>query len=219
MYATTEELVRAVAEQVLATLKQENKLPDVGNEGKYRYLVLGDLNKVPETLQRDAVLLDVKDYENHKNILRYNKVIITEISLVDLADTAVGRPGSSVTCAISRALLQGVEVLMLENAPQHRVYAGQGSTMFYRVLEGHVNTLQTFGVKLVQSNSAILVAPGDPNEGKAARRELTEVRLVTEEMAVKLAGEVRELVVSPKTILTPAAMDVLKEAHVKLIRR
>lgn len=219
MYTVTEELVREVTQQVLTALKQEHKLPDAGNEGKPRCLVLGDLDQVPEALHRDVVLLDVKDYEENKNILRYSRVLITQISLVDLADIAIGRPGSLATCAISRALLQGVEVLMLENAPQHRSYAGQGSTMYYRVLEGHVNTLQTFGVKLIQSSSALLVSPSDPNGGKQMRRELAEVRLITEEMAVKLAVEVRELVIPSKTILTPAAIDILKEAHVNLIRR
>lgn len=219
MNTETEVLVRAVTEQVLAALKKENKLPDVQNEGKPKCLVLGELNKVPETLQRDVVLLDVKDYEKHQNILRYNRVLITQIGLVDLADIAVGRPGSPLTCAISRALLQGVEVMMLENAPQHRAYAGQGSTMFYRVLEGHVNTLQTFGVKLIQSSSAILVSPADPNETKAVRRELEGVRLITEELALSLAREVQELVLPAGTILTPAAADVLKAAKVKLIRR
>lgn len=214
-----EEIVRAVTEQVLAALKQETTLQDAKDEGKEKCLVLGDRKDIPEALAENALLLALDDYETNRNILRYKRVILTKLTMTQLADIAMGRPEGSLACAVCQALLQGVEVLLLEDGLPHRAYAGRGSTAFYRMLEGYVNTLQVFGIKLLQSGSAQLAPRRDAPARSLVRRELKNTRLVTEEMAAKIAKEVQELVLPAGTLITPAAMDVLKEAHITLTRR
>lgn len=219
MDQSMEEIVRAVTEQVLAALKQETTLQDARNEGKDKCLVLGDQKDIPESLARDMVLLPREDYETNQNILRYKRVIITKLSLTELADIAAGRPTNSLICAVCQALLQGVEVMLLEDGLPHRAYAGRGSTAFYRMLEGYVNTLQVFGIKLLQEGSAQLAPRTEGTERSLVRRELKNTRLVTEEMAVKIAKDVQELVLPAGTLITPAAIDVFKQAHITLTRR
>ena len=218
MHDSMDELVRLVTQQVLAAINHENNIADARNEGKKKCLVLGEKEDIPETLTQDMILLDVKDYEEIQNILRYSRVVITKLTMRQLADIAAGRPGDSLSCAVCQALLQGVEVLMLEGAAPHRQYAGKGSTAFYRMLEGYMNTLQVFGIKLIGSDSVLMHAP-EKKQGEPARCEVTGTKLITEEIAERLAKKAQEIVVPAGTLITPAAMDVLKEARVKLIRR
>ena len=218
MSNSIEELVRLVTERVVAALNTENKLSDARNEGKKKCLVLGGMDNIPETLTQDMILLDVKDYEEVQNILRYDRVIIAKLTLRQLADIAAGRPGDSLCCAVCQALLQGVDVLMLETAAPHRAHAGKGSTAFYRMLEGYMNTLQVFGIKLIAKESALNYAP-EKKQGDPVRCEVNNTKLITEEMALRLAQKAQEIVVPVSTIITPAAMDVLKESRITVIRR
>ena len=113
MHENMEEIVRLVTERVVAALNSEGRLSDARNEGKKKCLVLGKTEKqIPEALTQNMVVLDVKDYEDVQNILRYNRVIIAKLTLRQLADIAAGRPGDALSCAVCQALLQGVEVLM-----------------------------------------------------------------------------------------------------------
>ena len=218
MQESMEEIVRLVTEQVLAALQHVHHIDDDKNEGKKRCLVLGDGENVPEALRQDMILLDVKDYENIQNIKRYSRVLITKLTMPQLADIALGRPGDATACAVCQALLHGVEVLMLENAASHRAYAGMGSNAFYRMLEGYLNTLQVFGIKLVTSESPQLKMTGKLNK-KPVRYEVTDMKLITENAAEQLVKNAQELVIPVDTLITPAAMDVFKETHVELIRR
>lgn len=218
MHESMDELVRLVTERVMAALNNENKLADAQNEGKKKCLVLGGMEDIPETLKRDMILFDVKDYETIQNILRYSRVVITKLTLRQLADIAAGRPGDSLCCAVCQALLQGVDVVMLETAAPHRAHAGKGSTAFYRMLEGYMNSLQVFGIKLISKESPLNYAP-EKKQSEPVRCEVSGTKLITEEIAERLARKAQEIVVPVSTIITPAAMDVLKEARITIIRR
>ena len=219
MHENMEEIVRLVTERVVAALNSEGRLSDARNEGKKKCLVLGKTEKqIPEALTQNMVVLDVKDYEDVQNILRYNRVIIAGLTLRQLADIAAGRPGDSLCCAVCQALLQGVEVVMLDSAAPHRAYAGKGSTAFYRMLEGYLNSLQVFGVKMITAESPLCYA-AEKKQGEPVRCEVSGVKLITEETALRLAQKAQEIAVPAGVIITPAAADVLKEARITVIRR
>ena len=218
MHENMDELVRLITDRVLAAMNGAGLPDDARTEGKKKCLVLGGDPNIPEAFVQDMVLLDEKDYETLQNILRYDRVIITRLSLRQLADIAAGRPGDSLSCAVCQALLQGVDVLMLETAAPHRAHAGKGSTAFYRMLEGYMNTLQVFGIKMANRDSALAYAP-EKKQGEPVRCEVSDARLITEEIALRLAQKAQEIVVPAGVIITPAAMDVLKEARISIIRR
>ncbi len=218
MHDSMDELVRVVTERVLAAISAQTSLTSAKDEGKKKCLVLGDMQDVPEKLAQDMVLLDVSDYETIQNILRYDRVVITSLTLRQLADIAAGRPGDSLCCAVCQALLQGVDVMMLENAAPHRAHAGKGSTAFYRMLEGYMNTLQVFGIKLISKENKLNYVP-EKKQGEPVRCEVSGTKVITEEMAIRLAQKAQEIVVPASTIITPAAMDVLKESRITLTRR
>ncbi len=221
MDQSMEAIIQAVTTQVLAALEQENKLPDRRSEGKTRCLVLGDSDHIPQALRRDAVLLGLEDYQTHQTITNYARVLITRLDFADLADIALGRGGTPAARAVCCALLQGTEVLLLECALPHRAFAGRGSTALYQLLERYVNTLLVFGVKLLGSGDAMPALRGGLLEPKApvVRREVRDVRLITEALAQALAKDAQELDIPARTLITPAAMDIFQASHTTLIRR
>ena len=213
-----DELVRLITEQVLASLHNENNLAETGHAGKKKCLVLGEAEHMPEALAQDMILLDVKDYETTRDILRYDRVLITKLTMRQLANLAMGCPGDSLCCAVCQALLQGVDVLMTQDAAPHRRYAGKGSPAFYRMLEGYMNTLQEFGVKLIQKDEPLADMPVNKQD-EPGWFEVTDTKLITVEMAERLVKRASALVVPTGTLITPAAMDVFKEARTALTRR
>ncbi len=220
-------LVAEVSRLVLAQLQKQTDAAQA-EEGKDHYLVVGDIAAVPELLARGAVLHGLQEYEANGNILRYRKVLITKLTLVQLADIAQGRNADAGSCAVVHALLNGVDVVMLETALPHRQFAGKGSNGLYALLESYVRTLQTFGVKLLSSEKLVepKVIPAKPPKYQAPAPEPARgsVRpnnhqLITEEQAQVLAVNATQTVCIPEhAILTPSARDVFTRARLEIQR-
>lgn len=220
MEYSKEELIRLVTEQVMASLSQQQE--DPAAQGKSRCLVLGNRPEaVPEYLKRSTVLLDAEDYTTHRNLLRYDHIVITSLNITELADIALGRGGCSTTSeVVCYALLQGIEVLMPECALTHRSYAGQGSTALYHLLESYVNTLQVFGVKLLRRKDPVQALKNAvPEQTPIKRCKLSETRLITEAAALDLVKEAQEVELPAGALITPSAMDIFKEHKTVIIRR
>ncbi len=222
-----QQIIAAVTRQVLASLgNSPEETPDC--QGKPRYLVVGDKSHVPSKLCVDAVLEEMAAYENCKNILRYQRVIITRLDLVQLADIAHGRPGDPVCCAVVQALLNGIEVILLETALVHRQYVGKSSTGLYALLESYVQTVLGFGVKLLPLNRMAdpPVLPVKPPKFSAPASVPVQgsvkphrQRLITESDALSMVAQAQGSVcVEPGTIITPSAQDIFRRAGVVVER-
>ena len=218
-----ERIIELVTRQVLASL-EGSAAEKAADEGKRRCLVVGDISAVPAKLRMGAVLEGVEEYAACGNILRYEKVIITALDLVQLADIAQGRPGDGACCAVVQALLNGIDVVMLETAPIHRQFAGKSSTGLYTLLESHVRTIQGFGVKMLTQDGLAEpeVKPAKPAKYHAPAPERVQgsakpnaQRLITESAAIALAAAAEGTVqLAPGTILTPSARDVFNRAGI-----
>lgn len=222
-----QQLVEAVTKQVLTALQSEAQVT-AANEGKEKLLVIGDPSRLPEHLVKNAVVCPLEDYKKAKNILRYQRVIIETLTLSQLADIAMGRDADAGSCAVTQALLNGVDVWMLETALPHRKCAGKGSSSFYQMLEGYVRTLQVFGIKLLGEDKLCLPverpavppkfqAPSAPVPKGTARPN--EGCLITEELATKMLDQVQDAILLPAgAILTPSARDVFTRARIEIRR-
>ena len=136
--------------------------PAENTEGKKKLLVVGKPDAVPETLRCGAALLGLDDYEKNRNILRYDAVCVTKLTLSQLADAALGKPDSPAACALVYALLENVPVTMLESALPHKKYAGRQSAALYELYETYARSLQIFGVKLLRPQAAQTQTPAKP---------------------------------------------------------
>lgn len=224
--AYKEALIQAVVEQVLKAISVPEK-ESLSEEGMDRLLVIGDIKKVPETFGRDYKAESIDDYISFKNIRRYKKVLITELSLTQLSDIALGRDGAPESCAVVYALLSGIDVALLENALPHRRFAGRGSAGLYAVIEKNVNALQTYGVKLLKEEKPVIVKEARPpkyavRETAAPKGSLKPniSRLITEERAISLIKDCGGAVEIPAdAIVTPSAWDIFDRHKIKVIRQ
>jgi hypothetical protein len=215
-----QQIIEAVTRQVLAAMGN-NAPAACTQDNRVRYLVVGDCGQVPSKLCGDALLEGPDAFEKQSDILRYGRVIITALDLVQLADLAQGRPGDTACRAIIEALLNGIEVVMVETALEHRKYAGKSSTGLYTVLENHVKTVQGFGVKLLTRDKLCdtpVPAAKPPKFGAAAALPVqgsagTKQRVITERDALAMSvGAKGSVSVERGTVITPSAQDVFRRA-------
>ncbi|MBE6908240.1 MAG: hypothetical protein E7474_01360 [Ruminococcaceae bacterium] len=221
-----EQELEQIVRQVVAELarRQGGAEDAIANDGRAKVLVVGAPDAVPERLRADAVLCPLAEYEASRNICRYDRVVIAELTLLQLVDAALGRPGDAACCALVSALLAGKEVDLVEAGLPHRAYAGKGSTGLYARIEGYVRTLQGYGVKLW---SAERLAPRAEPPAKPAKfapppaavptgsAKPNGSRVVTEAVALELTARGADTVTLPRgAIVTPSARDVFAQAHV-----
>ena len=219
-----EHIVNLVTQQVLAAMDKHSGSADT--EGFGKVLVVGQSDTpVPEELCRDSVLLDLEDYSTHKNILRYNKVVVVKLSITQLADIALGRPGDEASCAVIYALLSGVDVIMLEDALSFRRFAGKGSNGLYNLLEQYAKTLQVFGIKTYSPKPKVVEPEAKPAKFTHIPAEVPRgsakpnvSRLITETEARQLVIQGNPVHLPADAIITPLARDVFSQAGVTVSR-
>ncbi len=108
--AELEQIVDLVTRQVLNALAAAPQPAAPEAEGLPKVLLVGrEKDELPEALCRDWVVLDIEDYRAHKNVLRYDRILIGRLNITQLADLAQGRIGDEVTCAVLHGLLSGVD--------------------------------------------------------------------------------------------------------------
>lgn len=213
-----EQIVELVTRQVLAAVNAQPAAGGGADDRRSCVLVLGgDTAREEELNSGSAEVLGLDDYEQHRNILRYDRVVIARLTLTQLVDISNGRVGDSVSCAVIHALLSGVDTVIREDAYPHRKFAGKGSTALYQLLEKCAQSLQTFGIKPVgrsaqtaacrQKPSALSHAPAQP-ECKPERK-----RLITEADARAMVRQGSCVELPADAILTPSARDVLNQAR------
>lgn len=215
-----EQIVKMVTQQVMAAMNGISCGAET--EGLAKVLTVGPENApLPQELTTDSVLLDLEDYKINRNIRRYDRVIIKELTITQLADIALGRIGDEATCAVIHALLNGIDVYLLPDALTFRKFAGKGSNALYNLLEQYAQTLQVFGVKaykykprqvLPEAKPAKFAAPAVP----VPRGTLVPNahRLITEAEALALVSSGGPVQIPAGAILTPLARDILAKVGV-----
>ena len=219
-----EHIVSMVTQQVLAAMN--NQSCTVASEDCEKVLVVGKTDTpIPRDLCRDSVVLDLEDYITHKDITRYSRVVVTKLSITQLADIALGRTGDEASCAVVYALLSGVEVIMLEDALTFRRFADKGSKALYNLLEQYADTLHVFGVKTYRPKSNIVVPESKP--AKFAQQNVVVPQgsakpnvgsLITETEARQLLAQGNPVHLPVNAIITPLARDVFTHAGVQVIK-
>lgn len=218
--AELEQIVKLVTQQVMAAMDGAACCP--ATDGHKKVLVVGSANvPIPQELTEDCVLLELEDYQAHQNILRYDRVIITELTITQLADIALGRIADAASCAVIHALLNGISVYMLPEALAFRKFAGKGSSALYNLLEQYAQTLQIFGVKTYKPKPRQVLPEAKPCKFAAPPVPVPKGsmvpnahRLVTEADALALISAGGPIHLPAGAILTPLARDILAKAGV-----
>ena len=220
-------LVSAVTEQVLRALSQGGAAP-AADDGLPCVLALGDAARLPGALTDRSRVLTIEDYCRCGNIKKYKSVLIGSMTTLQLSSLALGLPADDFCRAVMEALLNGVEVCMLQDAPEHRACAGRGSAALVALLEDYVRKLMVFGVRLVDAaacrpREAAISPPVPPAQRPPMERPECHARpngdrLVTEADALRLCASAQgPLRLSRGTLITPAARDAFAAAGITVV--
>ena len=213
-----EKLMKQIVEAVMQELMAQRSNASACTEGLDKLLVIGDLQAVPADMAEKYQIFLIDDYIQNKNIHRYQKILITSLTLVQMSDIAQGRDGSPEACAVIRGLLNGLDVCMAEAAFPHRKYAGKSSARM----------LQSFGIKLLKEcKVGAPPIPAKPPKYQAPPIEVpkgtghtTTDRLITEDVARSLIdGGNTAICLAANAIVTPSAWDLFKQKGIEVIRK
>ena len=208
---TRTEQERLVEEVLRQVMQAKNVLAEPeGTEPSEQLLVLGPSGLLPREVRQSYRILGAEWYQGQECLEQVSGVYVTQLSRRDLADVALGRDSSTTACAVTSALLRGLPVYLLEQALEYRAFASCASPSLYRVLEGYVRRLQEFGVRMVGS------APASEKSGTKS----SAPRLITEADAWELVRSATgpSIAVSAKTLITPSAQDVFRQARRSVVR-
>ena len=218
--AELEQIIKMVTQQVMAAM--DGTSTAASTDGLAKVLSVGKANApIPQELTDDSVVLELEDYKLHQNILRYDRVVITHLTITQLADIALGRIGDETSCAVIHALLNGIDVYLLSDALAFRKFAGKGSNALYNLLEQYAQTLQVFGVKAYKPKPRQILPEAKPAKFAPAPVAVPKGsgvpnshRLITETEALALVSAGTPVQVPADAILTPLARDILAKAGV-----
>ena len=224
--ADLEYIVNLVTQQVMSAMGNNSPAVDPHLDGLSKILVVGPQDlALPEDLCQDSVAYGLEDYCAHKNILRYDRVIITSLNTTQLADIAMARVSDDVTDAVITALLNGIDTYMLESALSFRKMAGKGSTALYNLLESYARTLQVFGIKMAGIRPKQVVTEAKPPKYKAPPVNVPKgsgtpnaSRLISEAEAAAMIKQGGPIHLPATAIITPLARDLFAQARVDLIQ-
>ncbi|NCC68285.1 MAG: hypothetical protein EOM14_08875 [Clostridia bacterium] len=200
------ELIELVTKEVLKQIS-------TANDGENSVLVLGNPDLLPDSVKDKYNILGTDRYTCEEDINLLQKVYISELSLAELADIALGRNSGKTACATLSALLKGKEVWLLDSALGFRKYGAQGARALLQLYEGYVRTLLNFGVKMFSGKKA-----ANLYTASAAPDPALPEGVVTEAVARRLIDSCEGEIIKLKkgAVITPSARDVIKEASKKI---
>jgi len=208
---TKETLVELITKEELKRLADENFTSSPSFSAKPVALLAGEQKAVPEFAKNRFAFRDISAYEG--DIAPFEAVLIARISFTELADAALGKDASKLPCAVTNALLSGKEVYLLEAGLPYKKYKRTvANRNFYNMLEGYVNTLRTFGVKVVKEQWQ------GNNLERSAIEDNTADKVITERTAKELVEKCTGGVIHLRcgTVITPSAKDVFNHSEIKV---
>ncbi|MBQ6380627.1 MAG: hypothetical protein IJJ41_03375 [Clostridia bacterium] len=206
-----EALVELITKEVLKRLAAQNGTAPCAAAAKPVALLSGEQTAVPAFAKERFHFADIGSYEG--DIAPFEAVFIAKLSFTELADCALGKDACKLSCAVTNAILSGKEVYLLEAGLPYKSYKRTVTNRnFYNMLEGYVNTLRGFGVKIVKEQWQ------GNNLERRAIEDNTADKVITERTAKELCENCTGGVVRLRcgTVITPSAKDVFNHSQIKV---
>ena len=206
-----EALVDLITKEVLKRLAEQNLTSSPAANAKPTALLSGEETAVPAFAKERFAFADISRYEG--DIAPFEAVFIAKLSFTELADCALGKDAGKLSCAVTNAILSGKEVYLLEAGLPYKQYQRTvANRNFYGMLEGYVNTLRSFGVKIVKEQWQ-----GNNLERRAVE-DNTADKVITERTAKELVEKCTSGIIHLRcgTVITPSAKDVFNHSQIKV---
>ncbi len=201
----TKEVMKSISAEACASSKENCQL-----NKKPVALLIGEEESLPVFAKEKYAFLGMDSYKG--DISPFECVFIAKLTCAELADCASGRDCSDVPCAVTKALLCGKKVYLLESSLPHRAYKTTANRAFYSMLEGYVNSLRSFGVEFIREQWY------GKNLNKDAIADNSVDKVITEKLAVSLCEKSADGFVRLKkgTVITPSAKDIFNHSQIKV---
>ncbi len=222
-----DDIVELITRKVMSQMGASGcAVPSGSEDGIPKVLYIGsEKGRFTQEMCRNCSIYDISDYKENKNILRYSRVLIAELCVGQMTDIALARFSCPECSAVLEALMNGIEVIMADDALDYKKYAGKGSNALYEQLDGYAKRLQIFGIKVVglgkketavQPKPAKYGRPATPAPAGSGVRNSGQ--LITEADAVRLVKLEGPVQIPAGSILTPSAKDVFIRARKEIVR-
>lgn len=200
-----ERLVEFITNEVKKAISSQTDV-----EIKSKALIVGSKDKLPITFSTSYELYEIDSYTCENDILNFDAVFITEMTLTELSDIANGRDSQKNQCAVLKALLNNIEVNLFECAVSHRKYAGKGSRELFKQYEGFLNRMISYGVKFIREQKF-------NNQPPNAFTHNNNDKVITESIALELVNNDDTVIKLIKgTVITPSAKDIFNHSDKKV---
>lgn len=218
------EWIEQITQQVIRILLENRK--SCPSATLPRALIAGKTEKAGETLCRYFSLETSEDYQRTGDVSPYAFILITSLSNAQLCDIALGRDSTPNTCMVVSALLAGKPVFLLPDALSHRRFQKTANPRFYQLLEGYVQRLETFGIRLLPLNevenallgSSVPVSSADIQSCPSQNDELFPGKLIDAQAAQALAKVGKKYIrLARGVVITPLARDILRSAGTEIL--
>jgi len=200
-----DKLVELITKEVMR-IADEN---GVSAYNKEKALVIGRKDTLPIVHSSKYSLVSFDEIGDKADVSAFERIYISELTLTELCDIALGRDETPRSSAVINALLSGKEVFILESSLPHRKFAGKGSRELFKQYEGYVNRIISFGSVLIRDNNA-----GTKNKNMNAFADNCYDKVVTEQIAKQLVDKCENGVIKLRkgTVITPSAKDVFNHS-------
>lgn len=225
-----EELVEEVIAEVLERIQSHSCITK--EHPQKICLVLGSLDKdKKQMLCNNYQVMEVigKASESSEAMMelvsRTELILITRFTVSNLCSIANGNCMTELEEYISDALLLGKEIVILETALVYRAYKTTSSRNYYRKLLEHEKTLINYGIKIKTEpefflcNKENLSEETKVQESSSDRVVFNRMLLTEKELLCCDFHSTNKVLVPKKSIITPMAMDYIREHNLELIRQ
>lgn len=227
-----ETLVEEIAREVYARLY---KLQEANEEGKKRAVILSeDKDESLESMLREQY--SIRYYE--PQMRNCDLVIVPQMCIKLLANLANGLANEAAERFIMTMLLKGRKVIILEEGILYRKFKKVAPPAVYKLYEAYEDKLKSFGVMIVPRDNVLQACkPGyvstktaEPSQKEtepqlvrqaeeAGYTSICHKKLITEADIRKLyMKNMCEIVIGPKSILTPLARDFIRTQRIQVRR-
>lgn len=203
-----EQLVELITREVIRSMHGAPE-PEPDKSGCPPLLVIGNSDMLPKSVRDKYRICGMEGYTGPDAISNFDAVYITELTMTELADIALGRDTHPNQCAVIAGLMCGVPIYLMDSALGHRKQKLKCSRGFFQLLEGYVRTLQNFGIKLVTGQTPI-----DKYVARSAPGAELPDGVITEAIARSIVEKNSDtnLYFHKGTVFTPSARDVFLHA-------
>lgn len=149
-------------------------------------------------------------------------LVMTDVSVSNLSHIALGTWDTLAEKAVALSLLQGKEIIVLEEGMQFHQYKAVSSKNYYRKLLEYEELLIRYGIKIMSETdltihySSVLTSPMFDE----AKGNIINKNLILEKDLMNVNFGISNMIQVPKkAIITPMALDYAKAHHLEFVKK